>query len=107
MRSFFGLNDRSIYNREVFLLVYYGRFSYLEAKYLPVNLRRYFLNEIVKEVKKQNGKSEKEERPLSDTEKDIYRSKLKQVQPERFRKDAPGIEPTKKDIRTMNFEGSS
>jgi hypothetical protein len=103
--NFFGLNDRSLYNRELFLLVYYGRFSYWEARFLPVNLRRYFIGEIVKEVKKQNGQDEKEERPLTEAEKGIYRGKLRQVQPERFREET-NARWKSRDIRTMNFEGS-
>ena len=77
-QAFFGLIDKEFYNREIFLLVYYGKFTYSEAKYLPINLRRFFLNEVSKEIKRKNGKNPEEDtdRQMSKAEKDMLRSKL-------------------------------
>jgi hypothetical protein len=95
-------------------LVYYGRFTYTEAQSLPINLRRFFLDEIVKEVKKQNGKEEAEDKPLTDQEKMMMRSKLNQAIPEAQKyhsqeapKKAPDIRNLKNSERTkhMSFEG--
>lgn len=66
--------------------MYYGGFTYTEARFLPINLRRFFINEVGKELKKQNGQGEdKEDRPLSDQEKQVMKSRLQQVNPEAHR----------------------
>lgn len=67
--------------------MYYGGFTYHEARFLPINLRRFFINEVSKELKKQNGKSSEEDtdRQMSKTEKEMLRSRLKQANPEAYR----------------------
>lgn len=61
--------------------MYYGGFTYLEARFLPINLRRFFINEISKELKRQNGKKPEEDtdRKLSEQDKQMLRSKLAQA----------------------------
>lgn len=64
--------------------MYYGGFTYHEAKFLPINLRRFFINEISKELKRQNGKKPEEDmdKELSEQDKKIIRSKTIQAAPE-------------------------
>jgi len=62
--------------------MYYGGFTYSEARNLPVNFRAFFVDRINKEINRQNGVSDKENQPLSNEEKMIMRSKLAQVSPE-------------------------
>jgi hypothetical protein len=86
-QAFFGLNDKTIYNREIFLLMYYGGFTYHEAKFLPINLRRFFINEISKELKRQNGKTPEEDmdRQLSKQDKEFLKSRMMAANPEAYR----------------------
>lgn len=49
---FFGLNDeyiKSVYE-EFFLMKYHGGWSFTEAYNLPVQIRRWFLQRLVKEI---------------------------------------------------------
>lgn len=57
--------------------MYYGGFTYHEAKFLPINLRRFFINEISKELKRQNGKTPEEDmdRELSKQDKQFIRNR--------------------------------
>jgi len=56
--------------------MYYGGFTYHEAKYLPINLRRFFMNEISKELKRQNGQTPEEDREeLSKQDKDFIKAR--------------------------------
>jgi len=67
--------------------MYYGGFTYHEAKFLPINLRRFFINEISKELKRQNGKTPEEDadRQMSKSEKEMLKSRLMQANPEAYR----------------------
>jgi hypothetical protein len=78
---------------------------------MPVNLRRFFLEEIAKEVKKQSGQDDKEEKPLTDQEKMALRAKLNQAIPEaqkhhseQFKK-PPDIRNLQERTKHMSFEG--
>lgn len=59
--------------------MYYGGFTYHEAKYLPINLRRFFIDEISKELKRQNGKTPQEDmdKELSKQDKEFISSRMK------------------------------
>ncbi len=86
MRAFFGLSDKTIYNKEIFLLMYYGGFTYHEARFLPINLRRFFINEISKELKRQNGKSDDDDnKQLSKQDKEFLKGRLKAANPEAYK----------------------
>lgn len=71
--------------------MYYGGFTYHEAKFLPINLRRFFINEIGKELKRQNGKTPEEDmdRELSEMDKEFLRSKMSQANPDAHRIEKP------------------
>lgn len=73
--------------------MYYGGFTYHEAKFLPINLRRFFINEISKELKRQNGKSAEDDtdREMSNMEKEMLRSKLQQANPEAYKPPKPNV----------------
>lgn len=64
MRSSFGLSAKyieSVYD-ELFMLKYHGNWSFFEAYSLPIRIRRWFLNRLVKqfeEEKKQMERSQK------------------------------------------------
>jgi len=47
--------NKEIFWEPIFLLMEYGHFSYTEAYKLPINARRWFLDRIAKERKKQNS----------------------------------------------------
>lgn len=79
MGSFFGQIDKKIYNREIFLLVHHGGFDYNSVRKMPINLRRFFLDETAKALKQRAGKSEEDEAPLSKNQKIIMQSKLNQA----------------------------
>ena len=61
MRSFFGLNDK--YAEKVyetfFLLKYHGGWSFTEAYNLPVVIRTWFLNRLVKQFEDEKQQMEK------------------------------------------------
>jgi hypothetical protein len=51
--TFFGLNDeyiQAVYE-EFFVLKYHGGWSFIEAYNLPITIRRWFLERLVKEIK--------------------------------------------------------
>ena len=47
------------------MLMYYGGFSYEEAKTLPIPERMWFINRVVKEIKETKGSKEDTD-PMSD-----------------------------------------
>jgi len=51
--NFFGLDDEYIKNvyEEFFLLKYHGGWSFIEAYNLPILIRRWFLERLVKQIK--------------------------------------------------------
>jgi hypothetical protein len=60
-RTFFGLGDeyiQSVYE-EFFLLKHHGGWSFTEAYNLPVLIRRWFLNRLIKEFEDQKEAHEK------------------------------------------------
>tara|TARA_R110002124_G_scaffold209346_1_gene375911 strand:+ start:143 stop:370 length:228 start_codon:yes stop_codon:yes gene_type:complete len=59
--SFFGLNNKyiaSVYE-EFFLLKYHGGWSFTEAYNLPIKIRRWFLERLVKQKEDENKAMEK------------------------------------------------
>ena len=56
MRRFFGLSDDYVENvyEQFFFLKYYGGWSFIEAYNLPVGLRKWFVNKLVEQIKKEN-----------------------------------------------------
>lgn len=77
--------------------MYYGGFTYHEARFLPINLRRFFINEISKELKRQNGKKPEEDmdRALSDRDKEFLKAKMMQANPEAYNKNKPNIQESR------------
>ena len=59
--TFFGLNDEYIENvyEQLFQLKYYGGWSFFESYNLPVSVRIWFLNRLIKQ-KTEEAKSDKE-----------------------------------------------
>ena len=60
-RTFFGLDEEyklSIYE-EFFALKYYGGWSFFEAYNLPVMIRKWFLNRLIKQKKDENDANTK------------------------------------------------
>ena len=55
--TFFGLtpNDKERTLEEIFLLMYHGKFSYTEARRLPIPYRMWFIERIREEYKKERG----------------------------------------------------
>lgn len=61
MRSSFGLSDKyieSVYE-EIFTLKYHGAWSFYEAYSLPIQIRRWFLNRLVKQFEMEKQQMEK------------------------------------------------
>ncbi len=60
-RTFFGLSDKYIENvyEEVFVMKYYGGWSFTEAYNLPVTVRRWFLEKLINQMKKEQEAMEK------------------------------------------------
>jgi|TARA_R100000008_G_C3552913_1_gene151495 hypothetical protein len=61
MRSFFGLNDdyaKNVYET-FFLLKYHGGWSFTEAYNLPVVIRNWFLNRLVKQFQDEKEQMER------------------------------------------------
>jgi hypothetical protein len=53
--SFFGLNSKyieSVYE-EFFILKYYGGWSFIESYNLPVKIRRWFLQRLIREKRQE------------------------------------------------------
>lgn len=61
--SFFGLKTKEVFLRPIFECMYYGGFTYTEAYNLPLNFRRWFINEIVDEMKRSSGHEDSEDNP--------------------------------------------
>ena len=59
--TFFGLSDEYIENvyEQLFQLKYYGGWSFFESYNLPVSVRTWFLNRLIKQ-KTEEAKSDKE-----------------------------------------------
>lgn len=53
--TFFGLNDEYIAGvyEEFFLLKYHGGWSFFEAYNLPIQIRRWFLDRLSKQIEKE------------------------------------------------------
>jgi hypothetical protein len=58
--TFFGLDNDYIANvyEEFFLLKYYGGWSFSEAYNLPVRIRRWFLNRLLRQKNDENKAAE-------------------------------------------------
>ena len=58
--TFFGLSNEYIAGvyEEFFLLKYHGNWSFMEAYSLPITIRRWFLQRLVKQVEKENEQAE-------------------------------------------------
>jgi len=58
---FFGLTQLSkeVYLEQIFLLMYYGGFTYTEGYNLPVQYRMWFIRRINKEFERSNGEASK------------------------------------------------
>lgn len=59
--TFFGLGTEYIANvyEEFFVLKYYGGWSFTEAYNLPITIRRWFLEKLIKQMEKENEAAEK------------------------------------------------
>lgn len=51
----FGLKSKEVFLRPIFECMYYGGFTWTEAYNVPINYRRWFINEIVQEMKRSGG----------------------------------------------------
>ena len=63
-RRFFGLNEKymeQVYE-QFFMLKYHGGWSFLEAYNLPVTIRRWFLDRMVKQFESEKEQVEKAKR---------------------------------------------
>ena len=60
-RTFFGLSDKYIEHvyDQFFLLKYHGGWSFIEAYNLPVGLRRWYLERLVKQFEKEKEEYDK------------------------------------------------
>ena len=60
-RTFFGLSDQYIKNvyEQFFLMKYYGGWGFLEAYNLPVMIRNWFTERLVKQIEEENKEIEK------------------------------------------------
>jgi len=58
-QAFFGLthNDKEIYLEPIFYLVYYMGMTYAEAYNMSIWKRKWYLERVIKEIKKANGDS--------------------------------------------------
>mgnify|MGYP007131878688 CR=1 FL=1 len=56
MRRFFGLDNNYVENvyEQFFFLKYYGGWSFIEAYNLPVGLRKWFVDKLIHQIKKEN-----------------------------------------------------
>jgi hypothetical protein len=62
--TFFGLGleyIQSVYE-EIFLLKYYGNWSFTESYNLPILIRRWFLNRLVEQKEKEKEELEKSQK---------------------------------------------
>ena len=67
LRTFFGLSDDYIQNvyEEMFLLQYHMGWSFIEAYNLPVQIRKWFLNRLVKQLKDESEEMKKSQKKSS------------------------------------------
>ncbi len=62
----FGLKSKEVFLRPIFECMYYGGFTWVEAYHLPINFRRWFIHEIVAEMKESSGQGDDDSpKPLS------------------------------------------
>ena len=61
MRTFFGLSSEYIENvyEQFFFLKYHGGWSFTEAYSLPVGLRKWFIERLVKQLEQEKDQIEK------------------------------------------------
>ena len=61
MRTFFGLRTEYIENvyEQFFFLKYQGGWSFTEAYNLPVGLRKWFVNRLIKQIETENEQAKK------------------------------------------------
>ena len=61
MRTFFGLDDKYMENiyEQFFFLKYQGGWSFTEAYSLPVGLRKWFVERLVKQLEREKEQVEK------------------------------------------------
>ena len=64
-RTFFGLNDEYIQNvyEEIFLLQYHMGWSFIEAYNISIQIRRWFLNRLVRQLKEESEEMNKASKP--------------------------------------------
>lgn len=62
--------------------MYYGGFTWSEARQIPVNEREWFRQEIKKELERNNGKENKDDVPLSEQEKAHLKARMANQNPE-------------------------
>ena len=64
MRTSFGLNNRYMEDvyEQFFFLKYHGGWSFTEAYNLPVGLRKWFVERLVKQIEKENEEVKKANR---------------------------------------------
>jgi hypothetical protein len=61
LRNFFGLSEeyqKSLYE-QLFLLQYYGGWSFIELYNLPVGLRNWYMDRLAKEIKQEAERHKK------------------------------------------------
>tara|TARA_R100001015_G_C4621760_1_gene179029 strand:- start:1624 stop:1875 length:252 start_codon:yes stop_codon:yes gene_type:complete len=64
---FFGLNDKyveSVYE-EIFLMKYHGGWSFIECYNLPIKIRRWFLERLVKEIEEEAKQMKKANKKMT------------------------------------------
>ena len=61
MRTFFGLSSKYMENvyEQFFFLKYHGGWSFTEAYSLPVGLRKWFVDRLMKQLEQENEQIEK------------------------------------------------
>ena len=64
-RTFFGLSDEYIQNvyEEIFLLQYHMGWAFIEAYNLPIQIRRWFLNRLIKQLKDESEEVKRAQKP--------------------------------------------
>lgn len=107
--SFFGLNDKRMYLDEIFFLVHKSHFSYTDARAMPIDVRKYFVQEVIKDFKRENG--DQSDQPLSDNQKMLMKAKLAQANPESYANAAQQVrdglqqpQKPKRDIKSLSFK---
>ncbi len=64
MRAFFGLDSKYMENvyEQFFFLKYHGGWSFTEAYNLPIGLRSWFVDRLVKQIERENEEVKKANR---------------------------------------------